>query len=1654
MTFDDILEKYRSLSLSEREKGTKFEQLMLAWLMTERTYSTIIDKVWMWVDFPYRMSFGSGKDTGIDLVAHTKSDEYWAVQCKCYAADTTISKADVDTFISTSGKNFTDEDGHVRSFSSRLWIDTSSRWTTEAENLIKGQAIKVNRVTYDTLCNKSVVDWEKLENSIHGQDAVSVDRELRPHQLEALNAFHEHFKTADRGRLIMACGTGKTFTSLRIAENEVPEKGLALFLVPSIALLNQTLIEWMTFAKRHIYPICICSDPDASKRKKGSDESSAVDLAMPATTDPRRIAQYVDKARKGSDISMIVVFSTYQSIEQVSIVQEALNRRAKDSFIFDLVICDEAHRTTGIAYKNSEGTTVDESSFIRVHDNKFINAKKRIYMTATPRLYTAETKAKAKSESTVKYLCSMDDEKMYGKEVYRIGFGKAVSLELLSDYKVLVLTVEEDSVPEELTKSIDTLLADIKDEKKREKERAALGEYIAKLIGSTNALSKRLIFNADLVKKTDPGLMKTAVAFCQNIRISKTITKVFNACAAPYNETLPESLRSTIVDIEAKHIDGTMGAVERQRKLKWLKDVPNSPDDNKCHILTNVRCLSEGVDVPTLDAVIFLSRRNSQIDVVQSVGRVMRRAPGKKYGYIIIPVVIPKDTKPEEELSKIKDYAVVWTVLNALRAHDDRFDAEVNKLDLNRKSERIIVSPVPNPSDLPQGDKPEVEVEVEPGTFYGANLEEALREHYGEYVTRLYAQMVEKVGTRAYWEIWAKDIADVAVRHQFRIQKLITERADCRAAFSEFIESLKRDINPSIAVNDVIEMLAQHIITRPIFEALFENYSFTANNPVSRAMEHLLELLHEDVTDEERKKTDEIYESIRNRCSGITNAEGRQRVIIELYNKFFMAAFKKTVDKLGIVYTPVEIVDFILRSADDILRREFGRSLTDENVHILDPFTGTGTFITRLLQSGLIAPADLKRKYEHEIHANEIVLLAYYIASINIENVYHDVSRDDSYSSFNGICLTDTFNSGEVQGKVMTSALEENSARVLEQRDTPIQVIVGNPPYSAGQGSANDDAQNEHYEHLEGRIAETYAKYSKSINKNSLYDSYIKAFRWASDRISPETGGIIAFVSNGSWLDDNSKSGVRKSFEKEFSKIYVFNLRGNQRTSGELSRREGGKIFGSGSRAPISITILVKKPDHTETGKAEILYHDIGDYLSREEKLKIIKGSRSALSGEISWTRLEPNEYDDWINKRSTQYAEFPVLGDKKGESHETYFVPHYSSGCETARDAWVYNFSSKNVEKNMRSMIDFYNNCVKSRAASGGKDITHTLDGFDINDATKIGWSAELRRYFEKRTILEYNSDAIRTAMYRPFVKSNLYFDRSLNKRVFQIPQLFPTPNHENRLICVSGIGALIQSVIMVDCIPDLNMLAGGTQCFPLYYYEKAERKVQASLFGSSDENSADEYGYIRRSGVSEYIVRLARKKYDRPGIKDEDIFYYVYGMLHSRDYRKRFASDLKKSLPRLPLVESYEDFCTISRIGRELGNMHTDYENERRANVEVQGTGLRNFRVSEMRFGRTADGKEDKSRIIYNGFITISDIPLSAYDYVVNGKSAIEWLMERYSVTTDKKSNLTNNPNDWADEHGNPRYILDLLLSVISLSVRTMELVDKLPKLSFDEE
>ncbi|WP_284785584.1 DEAD/DEAH box helicase [Corynebacterium rhinophilum] len=1648
--FSEVLEQLRE-NQPKAKYGIAFEKLMVNYFQTDPTLKAQFDEVSRWTDWRYN---GGKVDTGIDLVARRRDDGMWtAIQCKFYASTARIQKSHLDSFFEASGHSFETEHGREH-FGSRMIISTTEHWSSHAEEALANQIIPTSRIGISAIA-ESPINWDVAFPGSEVQDKniqINLSQrktfEPRPHQQTAIDKAIEGFQTHDRGKLIMACGTGKTFTALRLAERVAEDRGgkaRILFLVPSISLLSQTLKEWTAQGRLDMRAFAVCSDSKVSKK---AEDIAVYDLEVPVSTEGADIARRFESGKRAKGLN--IVFSTYQSL---AAVHEAQQQGLDD---FDLVICDEAHRTTGITLAGE-----DSSNFVRVHDADYIKASKRLYMTATPRLFDDAVKGKAAEHSAE--LTSMDDEGIYGPEFYRLGFSEAVDKGLLTDYKVLVMTVDESVAANAMAHSEDNQIN---------------LSLASAMIGAWNGLAKR---SGELQGKKggfdeNANPMQRAVAFAKDIKTSTQIAESFPSLIRTHQELLKDkaalndvSLTNVDLQVAAQHVDGGMNAMERGTKLSWIE---SPAAENEARILTNARCLSEGVDVPALDSVIFFNPRNSMVDVVQSVGRVMRKSAGKDYGYIILPVAVAQDVSPSEALNDNQRFKVVWQILNALRAHDDRFNAKINSIALNgaNAQEELPIDVNHVPGDKEKSDKEKLEDAERTKSTEAFEDSSAMTQQIAlfsleQWQEAIYTKLVDKVGTRTYWEDWADDVATIAENQITRITALVENAdEDLRQEFDEFVEGLRNNLNDGISADDAISMLSQHLITAPVFNALFENHDFITHNPVAQVMEKMVAALSKANLDTETESLEKFYESVRIRASEVTSASGKQQVIKELYERFFRKAFKKQAEALGIVYTPVEIVDFILRAADEVSRKHFGKGLSDEGVSILDPFAGTSTFMVRLLQSGLIKPEDLARKYANELFATEIMLLAYYVSAVNIETTYNALreeaaQRNDEpapeYVPFTNIALADTFQVHEEGDIPDLNIFRENNATIERQKNAPINVVIGNPPYSAGQKSANDLNANQKYPSLDKRIADTYAAKSTAQRKGALYDSYLRAFRWATDRIGDQ--GIVAFVSNGGWIDGNTGDGVRLSMAEDFTDIYIFNLRGNQRTAGEQSRKEGGKVFGSGSRSTVAITIGIKDP--TKSG-FQLHYRDIGDYLTAEEKLGIVDSTSLDM---IEWQSIEPNKEGDWLNQRSEEFETWPVLGDKK--ENLTRVFSRFSAGIATSRDSWVYSSSPSELEKNLNRFITTYE---AARKAFNNRQVDQSFTEWLGENATftsGIKWSDILQRRVANNEILDYRSDFVTTGFYRPFFKQKLYRDPRLMHRQYQLPSMFPSLGHQNVGIVSTAAADRAKFAVLGSAqVIDLNFWGVPGQYFSRFTWSPVEvedgglfsegnvvKQGEASVYGQIGE-VVD--GYVRVDNITDEIKQIYRDALGSD-VSGDDIFHFVYGKLHDPGYRTKYAADLKKMLPHIETPSSRAEFDKFAAAGKELMALHVDYESVEPWPLDIQVKGdesdRETWRVRKMKWAKRKDpetGKNvnDVTKLIYNKQVTISGIPAEADQYMLGSRSAVAWLIDRYQVKKDKASGIINDPNDWADEVGNPRYIVDLIGKVTRVAMETVRIVDGL--------
>ena len=1595
--FDEVLTILRDRATDLFGMGRSFEHLMQAALTREPgIYGDRFERVWLWNEWPDR----DGPDTGIDLVAEEREGGLCAIQCKFFDPHRPVPRKAIDSFLAKS---------EPAQYTSRLIINTGGDIQRNALKVLQDSP-KPCRVLDASELNGWDVDWLRYVDEPENLEFRTREPYTpHPYQQEAVDKVCEGFATQDRGQLILPCGTGKTAVTLWIAERMVGLGGRVLYLVPSIALMAQTMREWSAQKQLPLRYLGICSDTRAGR---DDEDASLLELDYPVTTDPEKIQAGLGKERPEA---LTVVFCTYQSLPLVAAAQ------AKGAPAFDLVVCDEAHRTTGVEDAGVNRKDNREiSPFRLVHDAFRIRARKRLYTTATPRIYTSATQSRAAANRGLE-VYSMDDESVYGPVFHRMAFSEAIEGDWLTDYRVVILTLK----PGQVSVALENLLA-------TEKESGLNLDDAVKLLGCWDALAdpEGVLSDRNVTGDQHNPLLR-AITFTNTIKTSKMVETHWQDVVDIVRRQTDEEHQASLLPLEVKHVDGTQNSLDRQHKLAWLQ-TEETDDQIGCRVLTNARCLTEGVDVPALDAVLFLAPRKSQVDVVQAVGRVMRKAEDKQMGYIILPVVISEDEDPTQALDNNKTFQVVWSVLRALRSHDDRFDLEINSLDLNR-----------NPSPR---------IKIINGNGGDGNGDGNGGDHISQLSLDLvyrippgaiYAKVVEKCGDRKYWPQWAEDVAQIADRIRTRVTGLLAdpERIALHHRFQTFLSDLRCTLHRELQAENVVAMIAQHLVTGPVFQALFADYDFVGRNPVSRALSRLVELLETEGLENETRDLEPFYESVRQRARALDNAEARQKVLLELYERFFKVALKKDAERLGIVYTPVEVVDFILNSADHALQRHFGRRLTDENVHILDPFTGTGTFLVRLLQNPeLIRDRDLVRKFASELHGNEIVLLAYYIAAINIEEAYHGRrGMESEYTPFEGIVFTDTFNLSEGEGRLPAS-LPVNSQRVQRQQDRDITVIVGNPPYSAGQKSATDDNPNVSYPHLEQRIRNTYAQRSSTTLKNSLYNSYKLALRWASDRIGEQ--GVIAFVTSGSFIDGNADAGLRACLAEEFSHLYVFHLRGNQRTQGERSRQEGGKIFGSGSRTPVAIMVLVRDPDYQ--GECQICYHNIGDYLTREEKLEIVR-DRGSIAGISDWQEIVPDMHHDWLDQRDLSYRTLMPLGSKEVKSGKISEVGVaarlYTRGVASGGDAYFYSSDLTLLKYRVQDMIAFYDD--RCRQVEIGQ--ISVEDATRNDNPSRFKWHRELRDRFRRKQTLKFHADQSRYVMYRPFYKQFLYFDATFAQLQGPIPSMFPTPNTPNQVIGVTGRGSTKSfSTLISDLIPDLELVSKA-QWFARYRYEAHDpHRVDAwTQNGVEGQDVVD--GYRQVDNITDWCLQQFCTRYPTLHITKDDIWHYVYGLLHAPDYRARFKADLSKDLPRIPLAP---DFGAFRDAGAELAALHLGYETcaEYELRVDVNGAGDSVYRLSDKKMQWGGTRKEpDRSVLHVTPAVTLRDIPDAAHVYVVNGRTPLEWAVDRLYIRRDDESGIVNDPNAWFVD--NPAGLASYLRRLVHVSVETVRLVAALP-------
>ncbi|GHQ94694.1 helicase [Helicobacter pylori] len=1383
-------------------------------------------------------------------------------------------------------------------------------------------------------------------------------------------------------------------------------------------MLSQTFREYAQEKSEPFYASIVCSDDKVGKGKnnKNDDDTDDIDfseLPNKPSTRPEDILSVHKKAQKEN--KRFIIFSTYQSALRIKEVQEVGLGE------IDLIICDEAHRTVGAMYSSNERD--DKNAFTLCHSDENIKAKKRLYMTATPKVYSESSKARAKESDNAIY--SMDDEEIFGEEIYTLNFTSAIALDLLTDYKVMILAVRKENLSG-VTNSVNQKISRLEAEGTKLDKKLINNEFVCKIIGTHKGLAKKDLIALDDENKEDHNLQnkndttpsQRAISFCKSIKTSKNIKDSFETIMECYDEELKKKISKNLT-IKIDHIDGTMNCKVRLDKLEEL----NAFKHNTCKVLSNARCLSEGVDVPALDSIVFFDGKSAMVDIIQAVGRVMRKAKHKKRGYIILPIALEEsEIQNLDEAVNNTNFKNIWKVLKALRSHDPSLVDEATfreKIKIFGSDDEKHQDDEYSRDEKPKKDKTEPSDDPKQAqkTLFDAIFLQDLAD-------AMYNVMPTKLGDRNYWENFTKKTGNIARTLSNRLKIIFDKNPEF---FHGFLDSLRGNIHSNIKEDEALDMITSHIITKPIFDAIFGD---NIKNPISKALDKMVEKLSTLGLQGETKDLKNLYESVKTEAMHAKSQKSQQELIKNLYNTFFKVAFKKQSEKLGIVYTPIEVVDFILRATNGILKKHFNTDFNDKNITIFDPFTGTGSFIARLLskENGLISDEALKEKFLNHLFAFDIVLLAYYIALINITQAAQN--RDGSLKTFKNIALTDSLDFYEEKNDKgvldFFKDLEENKEIKSTMEKQNIRVIIGNPPYSAGSKSENDNNQNLSHPKLE-KLVKKYGQISTSkASGATTRDTLIQSIYMASELLKDK--GVLGFVVNGSFIDSKSGDGFRKCVAKEFAHLYVLNLRGNARTSGETFKKEGGKIFDSGSRATIAVIFFVKD---ASVKNSAIHYYDIGDYLKREAKLNLLANFENLDS--VPFETITPNAKGDWINQREDGFEKLiPLKRDKKLQNPSIFDIN--SMGVGSGRDPWVYNFSPNALKSSVQKCIDTYNADLKrfnmhfreafkqrTKGVKPGDRYKHLNDKEITTDKTKIAWAQNLKMQLIKgKKLDDFSQEKISVSLYRPFNKQYFYYERELSWSFYLMKKIFPNKDAQN-VVINTGVGnGKDFSALVSDFISSCDLISHN-QAYPLYCY--------------------DDLGN-RHYAISGYALNLFRKHYEDNSIAEEEIFYYIYAILHHKGYLEKYKNSLAKEAPRIALSQ---DFKELSVLGKELAKLHLNYESEE-LHASVEYKTLMNAEEKGYYDVETMTKKGD--RIIYNQNITITKIPQKAFEYVVNGKSAIDWVIERYQKTRDKDSLIENNPNDYKGG----KYVFELLCRVIKLSEKSVDLIEKISEKRFE--
>jgi predicted helicase len=841
-------------------------------------------------------------------------------------------------------------------------------------------------------------------------------------------------------------------------------------------------------------------------------------------------------------------------------------------------------------------------------------------------------------------------------------------------------------------------------------------------------------------------------------------------------------------------------------------------------------------------------------------------------------------------------------------------------------------------------------------------------------------------------------------------------------ARDKFLEHCREEINPEFTPDDVREMIIQHILTEEIFNAVFDETHFHRENNIARELENVIGTFF---TGETRRNTLEgikhYYSVISNNARNMADHHEKQKFLKVIYENFYKTYNPKAADRLGVVYTPNEIVNFMIESTDYLLQKHFGKTLADKNVEILDPATGTGTFICDIID--YIPKQYLLYKYKNEIHANEVAILPYYVANLNIEYTYKQ--KMGYYEEFPNLCFVDTLdNTGALKYKgqqvQMFGFSSENASRIKRQNEKKISVIIGNPPYNANQKNENENNKNREYPYVDKRIKDTYIKES-TAQKTKLYDMYARFYRWAMDRV--DKNGIIAFITNRSFINSRTFDGFRKCINNDFSECYIIDTKSDVRMNPKIAGTTHN-VFGI--QTGVALMFLVKK--ELQEGKCKIYYTEMQDEWRKEVKLDWLRDHELKTT---TFDNITPDKNNNWINLADNDFESLLPLANKEtklGNGGKAVFEL-YSLGIVTARDEWVYDDNKEYLTNKVNFIINAYNKDKNKHKGKSKEDIRNAID-------YSIKWSRAVKNDLRNGKTFKFNSSLIIDSLYRPFVKKKLYFSKELNEMQYQLNQI---PFTNNNLICFVTGNRLEFSLIGTNCLPNYAIYSlDPNQCLPLYRFNKNGERI---------ENITD-------WGLEQFKTNYKDKK-----IKKEDIFHYVYGVLHNPAYRKKYELNLKREFPRIPF---YKDFWKWAKWGKELMNLHINYEEAKlfpikRIDIKVtekkqkQKEFFPKVKEPEPMFGIKpkikVKLKADKTAgtIELDGITTLKGIPKEAWEYKLGNRSAIEWILDQYKEKKPKDPTIAEKFNSYrfADHK---EEVIELIRKVTTVSMETMAIINRM--------